>query len=184
MQSHYFLAVPLPIELKKEIKRTIEDETLSFKRWVHEEDYHITLVFLGACTEEQLEKIQRKCSIELAKSESFSLEFSTLGTYGKKEEPRIFWLGVKDQPLLHVLRKKVSAICEEVGFKQEKRPFSPHITVARKWVGVERYQEEFVKDIKLNKKWKVDKVILYKSVLSEEPKYKEIGVFSLNGIEQ
>ncbi|MFC0562030.1 RNA 2',3'-cyclic phosphodiesterase [Halalkalibacter alkalisediminis] len=184
MQSHYFLAVPLPSEIKKEIKRTFENEALPFKRWVHEEDYHVTLVFLGACTLEQLEHIQKECAVRLAKVKSFPLDLASVGTFGKKDKPRIFWLGLEEQPLLHDVRKEVSAICEEAGFKLEKRPFSPHVTVARKWVGDGPYREELVKDLHFNKQWTVDKVVLYKSVLTEEPKYKEVAVFTLNEVER
>ena len=181
MHSHYFIAVPLPTEIKKELKRTFKKESYPFKRWVHKEDLHLTLVFLGACTNEQLEYINQNGQKILSDMHPFSLQLSSLGTYGKKTEPRIFWMGVKDQPKLHDLRNKVYELCEEAGFVLEKRPFSPHITLARKWVGLDSYNEEGNSVNTLQLEWKVENIILYKSVLTEEPKYKEIYSFSLTG---
>jgi 2'-5' RNA ligase len=181
MQTHYFLAVPLPIELKQEIKKSFMIESLSFKRWVHEEDLHLTLVFLGACTKEQLVYIHKHFSSLMRGWEPFSLTLSSLGTFGNKEEPRIFWVGIEKQPLLHDLRDELFEICEEAGFTLEKRAFSPHITLARKWVGSDKYYKDLVKDLTLKREWNVDKIILYKSVLTEEPKYKEVDSFPLIG---
>ena len=60
MVPHYFVAVTLPRHIKEILsnyKEEMKDE-LPFRSWVHEEDYHITLSFLGSATEEQLEGIK------------------------------------------------------------------------------------------------------------------------------
>ncbi|ARK31773.1 RNA 2',3'-cyclic phosphodiesterase [Halalkalibacter krulwichiae] len=184
MQLHYFLAIPLPDLLKKQVMSSVQSEVLSFKRWVHWADLHLTLVFLGACTEEQLDFLQHNCKNLLSNWNRFTLELSSLGTFGKEREPRIFWVGVKEQALLHSLRKDVYNLCLEAGFSLEKRPFSPHITVARKWIGDHAYHSKIVDETLIGEKWQVDKVILYKSVLTEEPKYKEVNVFPMSGDEK
>ncbi len=48
-RSHYFIAVPLTAEAKQAIARFSSNAapSLPFRTWVHEEDYHITLAFLG-----------------------------------------------------------------------------------------------------------------------------------------
>ena len=56
-QTHYFWAVKLP----DAIKQTIHDELnnvqpiFQFQRWVHRDDYHITLAFLGAADSQRLQ---------------------------------------------------------------------------------------------------------------------------------
>ena len=66
MQRHYFIAVRLPEEVKyylSEVARKVSS-LYSFKRWVHREDYHITLAFLGPSEEQQwkacMEDIKKK----------------------------------------------------------------------------------------------------------------------------
>ncbi|MFC0473199.1 RNA 2',3'-cyclic phosphodiesterase [Halalkalibacter kiskunsagensis] len=180
MQSHYFLAVPLPKLLKQKLNETYRKKNeFPFKRWVHKDDLHLTLVFLGACTQEQLEQIKMRLESLLFKWSSFSLELSTLGTFGPKERPRIFWIGIKNQPLLDSLRQEIFEQCEEIGFSLDKRGFSPHITLARKWVGQTTYSNNFEKSIEEIQRWNVNEVILYKSVMTEEPKYKVEMSFQL-----
>ncbi len=60
MEPHYFVAITLPNYIKEVLSNYKEDmeEELPFRSWVHKEDYHITLSFLGSATEEQLEGIK------------------------------------------------------------------------------------------------------------------------------
>ncbi|WP_332697608.1 RNA 2',3'-cyclic phosphodiesterase [Halalkalibacter lacteus] len=183
MQSHYFLAVPLPKSLKQKLNETIiKKKPFTFNRWVHEEDLHLTLVFLGACTVKQLEQIKMRMDSLLSNWTSFSLELSTLGTFGTKERPRIFWIGVKNQPRLVSLQQEIFAQCEKIGFSLDKRAFSPHITLARKWIGQREYHANMEKKIKADDQWDVKEIILYKSVLTEEPKYKVEKSFQFGGV--
>ena len=49
MELHYFVAITLPNHIKEMLSNYKEDmqEELQFRSWVHKEDYHITLSFLG-----------------------------------------------------------------------------------------------------------------------------------------
>ena len=60
MEPHYFVAITLPNHIKEVLSNYREEmqEELPFRSWVHKEDYHITLSFLGSATEEQLEGIK------------------------------------------------------------------------------------------------------------------------------
>ena len=50
MELHYFVAITLPNHIKEMLSNYKEDmqEELQFRSWVHKEDYHITLSFLGS----------------------------------------------------------------------------------------------------------------------------------------
>jgi 2'-5' RNA ligase len=177
MQSHYFIAVPLPKLIKQRLSETYRNKKeFQFKRWVHKEDLHLTLVFLGACSTKQLEQVKMHLESLLVNWDSFSLELSTTGTFGSKEKPRIFWVGVSNQPYLYSLRQEIFTKCEEIGFSLDQRPYSPHITLARNWVGENGYLTSLDTKVEGNQ-WIVDEVILYKSVLTEEPKYKVVKSF-------
>lgn len=51
---HYFFALLLPQDIKSYLQEKCEQIKMDFpfKRWVHHEDYHITLAFLGHASEE------------------------------------------------------------------------------------------------------------------------------------
>jgi len=183
-QDHYFYALELPKEIKSELKEVCEilRGTLLFKRWVYYEDFHITLAFLGAAKEDSL-----ALSIDKLKSENrlepFFLSIDHLGTFGKEDWPRIFWAGVKTQPLLGQIREVVYEACVASGFKLETRSFNPHITLARKWVG----DTTFNKSILIEENpfssqpliFQAGNIVLYKTHIGKEPKYEPIAVFPL-----
>ncbi|WP_332633816.1 RNA 2',3'-cyclic phosphodiesterase [Halalkalibacter flavus] len=180
MQTHYFLAVPLPSTLKRKIVESISRKDFPFKRWVHEKDLHLTLVFLGSCTQEQLKQIEKKCQPLVTNWEAFTLELSTYGTFGSKKKPRIFWIGVKEEAKLYQLQRDVSRLCEESGFALDKKSFSPHITLARQWAIDNDYEAVDGSQMQ-GVHWCVDEFILYKSVLTETPKYKTVHRFQFGG---
>lgn len=179
--EHYFFAVSLPEDVKKEMWSYFEPykKKLPFKTWVHQEDYHITLAFLGGAEQHKLEnaiELVRR-SIQQDEIGSFTLHINKLGVFGKTDSPRIFWAGLKESPELHTVRDTVYQSCVQAGFELETRPFKPHITVARKWQSELPYSKEFL----LPKEWMFTsvEVVLYKTNMHQTPKYKRIAIFPL-----
>lgn len=181
MKTHFFYAVQLPIEIKKSLHECCNElkSSLNFKRWVHYKDYHITLAFLGHAPEEQLTLSVEKIRHALADEKAFSLTIDRFGTFGKRDFPRIFWAGVEEEPKLSSLRDIVFNECIATQFELDKRPFHPHITVARNWIGGEKFSlgTNPLKGKSLT--FLADKVVLYQTHLDKNPKYEEIEVFQL-----
>ncbi|MCP1125596.1 RNA 2',3'-cyclic phosphodiesterase [Bacillus sp. AFS018417] len=179
MARHYFIAVKLPNEIKNalaEWKETIEEAAL-FRSWVHKEDYHITLSFLGSAEETQLEKLKQDLQ-QLAKISRFSLTLQGCHTFGRKEQPRVFWVGVEEERALFDLQKQVYTICEQNGFQLETRPYHPHITIARKWKGEEKFDEKQLSVVP-RRTFEVETVTLYETHVDQVPKYEAIHEISL-----
>ncbi|MEI2325535.1 RNA 2',3'-cyclic phosphodiesterase, partial [Pseudomonas aeruginosa] len=109
--------------------------SLPFKRWVHRDDLHITLAFLGAAEEAQLEKANRLIADQIGAFHVLPLVFDHFGTFGKKDEPRVLFAGIQESPPLSDLETMVAGCCLEAGFSLDRRPFHPHMTLARKWDG-------------------------------------------------
>jgi RNA 2',3'-cyclic 3'-phosphodiesterase len=181
--THFFYAVKIPSETKRQLQSKILPlkEELPFHRWVHPEDYHITLAFLGNAERGMLEKSIQLNSEALSTETSFPLCFEGIGTFGSQESPRIFWLRLEEQERLHEVRKTVFRACEEAGFSLEKRPFHPHVTVARKWKGNHPFNNQ-----KLQKENPFDQeripfganeIVLYQTHLDREPKYEVVHSF-------
>ncbi|HWO75738.1 MAG TPA: RNA 2',3'-cyclic phosphodiesterase [Bacillus sp. (in: firmicutes)] len=182
MSHHYFFAVPLPPQTKRVIKETCEkiSEFLPFHKWVHEEDYHITLAFLGAAELTKVKEAIEDMTSPLQLMSPFSLQLDSFGTFGRLSHPRIFWVGVEKNELLHQTRSIVFNSCTKVGFELETRPFSPHITVARKWKGAENFHSHLLKEVELSDNFIVDRVVLYQTHLDRTPKYEAVETILLN----
>ena len=174
MVPHYFLAVTLPNHVKEILEnyKEVMKDKLPFRSWVHKEDYHITLAFLGSATQEQLQGIEKELQL-LVNTPELNLALHNFSTFGLIESPRIFWAGLKENQALVSVQKQVHAICERNGFSLETRPYHPHITVARKWVGEEKFNLKDLKQLE-TVLFQADTITLYESHVHQTPKYKPI----------
>ena len=182
MSQHYFFAIPLPPQTKKGIKKKCDllSKSLPFHKWVHEEDYHITLAFLGGVELAKVKQAIQEMAPPLQELSSFSLSLDSFGTFGKPSQPRIFWVGVEKNEDLHHTRSIVFNSCKKAGFKLDTRPFSPHITVARKGKGTENFDSTLLKEIELTDNFIVDRVVLFQTHLDRTPKYEIVETITLN----
>ena len=129
-----FVAVSIPESSKQKI-RSLQMELESFRsgvRWVNPDSQHLTLKFLGEIEPSQvgfigdvLEKTTREFS-------TISLEINSLGAFPSLNNPRVFWVGVRDkgQNLLRLVRL-LEARLEPLGVPRENRKWSPHVTLGR-----------------------------------------------------
>lgn len=185
MNAHFFFALKLPDETKEKLKEYMENIGLQlpFSRWVHHEDYHITLAFLGSAPEEKLQKAAGLIADSIRNEKSFPLYICKLGVFGKQDAPRIFWCGTQQDKHLQELRSKVYSACQEAGFELETRPFKPHITMARKWAGTGPFQQSLLDAANPFKsrhlEFEASEVVLYQTHLDKSPKYESIAIFPL-----
>ncbi|MDT8387494.1 MAG: RNA 2',3'-cyclic phosphodiesterase [Thiogranum sp.] len=101
-------------------------------RWTHHPvpigNMHMTLVFLGDCTESQIQ-----CYVEAVSSiqcESFELQLDCLGGLPRRG---IRWLGCKRVPeALPALVRDLKMVLRSCGFETDERAFVPHVTLSRK----------------------------------------------------
>ncbi|MED1203150.1 RNA 2',3'-cyclic phosphodiesterase [Heyndrickxia acidicola] len=181
--THYFFALALPEEIKQYLYEMTKEirHSFPFKKWVHQEDYHITLAFLGRTEPEKLEDTLECLHSSLSAIASFPLELDHLGIFGKQEAPRILWAGVKESDSLNNLRNQVYNCCLKAGFILDSKPFAPHITLSRKWTEKEPFSSQKLHTIIKEKQlFTGNRVVLYQTHLDRIPKYEEKKVFLLN----
>jgi RNA 2',3'-cyclic 3'-phosphodiesterase len=184
-QTHFFFAVKIPEETKLILKQKKEmlKELLPFSRWVHHEDLHITLAFLGNAPTEKLSIAVDNVRQALSQSQGFQLELNKLGIFGTIDSPRIFWVDTKESNELQAVRTKVFTACVEAGFQLEKRPFKPHITLARKWAGDQPFQISSLdvwRELQSEPlSYNVNEVVLYQTHLDRTPKYDAVKTYLL-----
>ncbi|MFD3445265.1 RNA 2',3'-cyclic phosphodiesterase [Microbacteriaceae bacterium 4G12] len=180
MQTHYFLAVSLPPLVKDTLSEWIEQQKhkLSFQSWVHRDDYHITLAFLGNADPLILPALQDEMEKLASYFASFSLTLQGLHTFGATERPRILWAGVTETKELFALQQDVHRFCTTHGFSLETRPYRPHITLARRWKSEADLAADMLPNLETDAlhslSFSVGKIGLYKTNLDRTPKYEEV----------
>lgn len=128
-----FIAVPLSDEIRNEISvlsKSLKGLNLdaSIPRV---EGVHLTLKFLGNVEESRLQSIYEGLGRVAQRHRRLSLSFKGLGVFPHMGNPRVVWIGVKDNSDLLKLQSGVDNEMEKQGFSREKRNFHPHLTIAR-----------------------------------------------------
>lgn len=185
MKNNHFFAVKIPEEQKMQLYNFINEKRndYPFKNWVHPLDYHITLAFLGKVAPFLLRESVRRVQHHLSGEKSFRLTIRRLGVFGAKTSPRVFWADVFPSEDLTNIHEKVYLACLEAGVQLNQRPFRPHITLARKWIGEHPFSEHLLLPVEQKDgtpiSFKVQEIVLYESKLTSTPKYQGIERFSL-----
>ncbi|MBM7660479.1 2'-5' RNA ligase [Bacillus mesophilus] len=184
--THYFLAVPIPQATKQLYLewRQLVKEKLPFKSWVHHEDYHITLVFLGDAPFSKIQEVKAEMKRIANKHQAFPLQLKGLGTFGAKESPRIFWSGLDVPSELAELQRDIFDACVGIGFNMDKRPYHPHMTLARRWQSEHDFPYKELSKLFQPKEelltFEVENIVLYQTHLNRSPKYQPLSIFPLN----
>ncbi len=129
-----FIAIALPEEVRRGLGRVQGELKRSHPpvRWVSPEKVHITLKFLGEIPAEEVETVCQVAARVAASSAPFELEAARAGVFPNLRRPRVVWVGVQgDLPTLHALQARLERELAQVGFPEEARPFSPHLTLGR-----------------------------------------------------
>lgn len=95
------------------------------------ENIHLTLIFLGEVEEKRLPTI--KNIMDSLKFNNLNLVFDKIGIF-KRRNDDIYWLGLEENKELLSLQNSLYKKLLRENFKLESKPFSPHITLARKVV--------------------------------------------------
>ncbi len=97
-------------------------------RWQSREQLHLTLRFIGEVDGRTVADIDD--ALRAVREPAFELEPFGVGVFTPKE-PRQLWVGMRSNPALLHLHRKVDTAMTRLGLRADGRKFSPHITVAR-----------------------------------------------------
>jgi len=130
MQRKIFVGIDLPVKVKKRLVEKIEKwEKLPIK-WIKEDNFHITLVFLGYIEDVDLSRICASISDAVKDIDTFdvNLDKIELGpTQGR--EARLVWFSGQASEELKNLQREIE---KAIGiFSAEKKEFYPHVTLGR-----------------------------------------------------
>ncbi len=129
-----FFAFPIAIDISRLITHLQSQmgNMINHYRWINPEQTHITIVFLGTIPLQVAQRLAQTARIKLDKTPSFSLHFGALGAFPDPSKARVLWLGLRHIPseLLKIRNILISAT-ESLGIELDKKPFKPHLTLAR-----------------------------------------------------
>lgn len=119
-----FVALPLPEVVKDALTQL--QSGLRGARWLPEDNFHLTLAFIGEVDRHGLHEIAS--ALGGINTPSFNIRLKGCGFFGDRK-PRAVWAGVDANPALTHLQSKVEVALKRAGFSLEKRKFIPHVTL-------------------------------------------------------
>lgn len=132
-----FVALMLDAETAARLRARVLPELEPLRadlRLYDERDLHVTLGFLGTLEPGVAEPLAAALAPALGERPAPRLRLGRPGAFPDRGRPRVLWAGVEE---LHgggdlaALARVVRAVCAEHGLQLDRRPFRPHVTLAR-----------------------------------------------------
>ncbi len=124
-----FLAIDLDAPVRDQLTHLIETHRATLEaKWLRSDKLHLTLVFLGNATADQVAAFQPKIEALVAGRAPFSLQLRGAGTFVTARAPAVLWLDVQGD--LDALRALQHDAVASIGTSEE-RAYVPHLTLAR-----------------------------------------------------
>jgi len=123
-----FIAVDLPDSFIETIAE-IQQELKGNIKLVDAKQVHITMKFLGDVPEKKIPKIED--ALSGINSEPFTARVKGVGAFPKPSYARVIYIGADPAETFTKLYAEVESALTPLGFKREKRQFTPHATLAR-----------------------------------------------------
>lgn len=176
-----FVAIPLPEEAVRAM--TAAQVGLPSGRPVPEENFHVTLAFLGEHPDPVIEDVH--LALERIRVPAFELTISGLGLFGS-DKHRVLYASVEPEPGLTRLREKVVQAARGAGVELPRERYAPHVTLARFGAGLRGEAAQEMRDFAARRMgvragpFPVEEFILYRSTLGRSaPIYEELAVYPL-----
>jgi 2'-5' RNA ligase len=153
-------------------------ETNAQVKLVDLENTHLTVKFLGNTSENHVPEIVKFMDASVEGMEPFSLSFKGTGAFPSLNHMKVVWIGVGNTDSMRSISEFLNDELTVLGYKKEKRRFSPHLTLGRVKGG--RNKDQLAQAIKdwMNQDFgemEVTSIRLKKSVLSPQgPTYSTV----------
>lgn len=98
-------------------------------RWIDQENYHITLRYLGE-VDWRIARDVTDVLERFSRHERFTVRLNRLDAFGG-HKPRALYAGVETNESLNRLQAAQERVLQQIGLPPDNRKFSPHVTLAR-----------------------------------------------------
>ena len=129
LRTFFAVAIPCPPALRPVI-RSLGEMGDAIKP-VSSDGLHITLKFLGETPAEQVSELTDILQQVIAEYPPFDFDLVGLGAFPRVERPEVVWAGVETGEKLIELASRLEERVEKLGYRKERRAFTPHLTLAR-----------------------------------------------------
>ncbi len=132
--TRLFIGLPIDTEMRSALRPAYEflsghDHVL---KAVSPENYHITVKFLGECDGNVANAIESTFLEIPTPGGDIPFTLSGLGAFPDMKKPTVIWAGLlAEDVLMAQLYKNVERFVSNFSFKEDKRRFTPHLTLAR-----------------------------------------------------
>lgn len=151
-------------------------------RWIPKERQHLTLSFLGDVDDDRVERLSPRLDRVAADRSPLELQVAGSGAFPRTSRARVLWLGLSgDRDLLVELATAVSAAARHSDIEQEKRKFSPHLTLARCREPADLRPLVDALSTFASSSWTAADVHLVRSHLGPKPWYETVSSWPLSG---
>ena len=155
-----FVALALPEGHRAQLTRL--SHGVRDARWVPDENYHLTLRFIGEVGEPRVTEI---CdALSQVNNPSFSLTLSGVGHFQNGRTIRSLWAGTEPSEMLVQLQGRIDSALRTAGVPPDGRRFTPHVTLARLKKGT---AQQVGRWIEANALFRADPVMVDRFVLFE-----------------
>ncbi|MCX7876207.1 MAG: RNA 2',3'-cyclic phosphodiesterase [Melioribacteraceae bacterium] len=183
MTIRTFIALEIPQDIIEIAFKKLKSKIKSFDKinWEPKEKLHLTLKFIGNFEENNINLLTEELNKTFERFNKLDLGLDKFGFFWKDENPKILWLGLKENKNLFELVSKIDEVTNQFGIEKEKRKFKSHITFLR--IKNLNHIDEllFLKEVKFdNINFVSDKIHLFKSeLLKTGSVYKSLKEFQL-----
>jgi RNA 2',3'-cyclic 3'-phosphodiesterase len=176
-----FVATEIPDEIRGALAEAVRPvrERFPKARWVPIQNQHVTVKFLGSTYPRLVEWVTATVRQVATRNAVFTTRVEGLGAFPNARRARVLWAGLDDAASAfgRLAADLDESLSEE--FKQEKRAFTPHLTVARFEPRVSMDPDEIAFE---SDPFEVRRIVLFRSQLRRPaPVYEPMEAFRLSG---
>lgn len=179
MQHRVFIAINLPDDIKRKLQGYKAKWPELPCRWTKRENLHITLIFLGSLSDEDVLEVCKTAKETASRHSPFFINLEKI-IYGppKKFPPRMVWVEGEKSEELGALQSELEnslLTTSSKGLNSDVKPYASHITLGRiKTWELRRIEEEERPDVneEINLSFPVNSIEVMESKLKREgPEY-------------
>ncbi len=166
-----FIGIPLGKNISENLRETLApfDTFQKSFYWIPQENWHVTLSFIGDVTEESLSEIQKEVSAFVSSQKYFNVYFNAIESFPSKSPKKLVITMVKNRNLMDLQYGLRNVLKKYIGAQAEKS-FFPHVSV----INLKRTPEipailEKAASMQFKKRFEVDTVACIETIFKEKP---------------
>lgn len=123
------------VNFTEELKNALTETENALRRWSvsgnfsRKENLHLTLAFLGEVEPDRVEDLEE--ILDGLRSPAATLTLGGFGRFMERGEA-LYWRGILPNRELSELNRELVAALNREGFRVDKKPFRPHITLVQR----------------------------------------------------